>query len=541
MDMTDMTRHYVVRLSIILSSAFILLPLVGCGSKPRVTLPEETKPASYEKPISPQGYNHFVNANLLELFGAHREALREYGNALNYFPDSPTIRTDYARLLFRLRQIPDALEQALNVEPKNSDVNLLIGDCYRLIERPDSAKEYYGRAVAENSDNINAYWYLAGYYQQADRDDSAIAVYYELARLSDTYRIWQELGSLLGQNQRYTEALSAFQKSIEQNPGKNNINSFLGLATTYDALDSLESAEKAYNRAVELDPYDVRVFRHMLAMYISRQDAKKAIDASEKLIALAPSDWVAQRRLGVLLYSDGQLDRADSLFDSRIEFGDDNPFNFFYRGRVALEQKRYPDAIKLMNEAVLRDSAFVDGWLNLGFVYRELDSLDNSVRILQRGIEYAQDAQDSTRLLFSLGAVMERNGRFHEAVAVFQEVLRLNADHAPALNYLGYMLADRGEQLTYALELIERAIAITPDNGAYIDSYGWVQFKLGNYELALSHLKRAADLVDSDPIVFEHIGDVHHALGNEDEARANYNKSLELNPDGFDLEEKLKK
>jgi tetratricopeptide (TPR) repeat protein len=517
-----------------------LIFLIGCGGKGRfVPEPEESRSRT-ARPMSARGYNHFVNANLLELFGLYPDALKEYKNALRYFPKSPTIRTDYARLLFRLQRIPEALEQALLIEPKTSDVSLLIGDCYRLKEQPDLAMEYYGLSIELDPDNINAYWYMAGYYRQTGKSDSAINIYYQLARLSDTYRIWQELGTMLGQNKRYKEALDAYNKSIDLNSGKNNINSYLGLATTYDALDSLERAEEAYEKAVELDPYDVRIFRHMQAMYIGRGEAGKAITASEKLVSLVPSDWVAQRRLGVLLYSDGRLERADSLFGSRIEFGDENILNFFYRGRIALEQERFTEASDFLHQTIRKDSSFADGWLNLGFVYRELDSLDKAVEVLRRGIGFCADDKDKTRLLFSLGAVLERIGQFYEAVTVFRELININSEHAPALNYLGYMLADRGEQLAYALELIERAIAISPDNGAYIDSYGWVHYKLGNYDLALTELERAANLINGDPVIFEHLGDVYKALGNNEEALQYYNRALELDPDSLILEEKFK-
>ncbi len=520
--------------------AMALIFLIGCGGKGRLASQPEESRSRTAQPMSARGYNHFVNANLLELFGLYPDALKEYKNALRYFPESPTIRTDYARLLFRLQRTAEALEQALLIEPKTSDINLLIGDCYRLKEQPDLAMKYYGLSIELDPDNINAYWYMAGYYRQAGKSDSAINIYYQLARLSDTYRIWQELGTMLGQNKRYKEALDAYNKSIELNSGKNNINSYLGLATTYDALDSLERAEETYEKAVELDPYDVTIFRHMQAMYIGRGEARKAITASEKLVSLVPSDWVTQRRLGVLLYSDGQLDRADSLFESRIEFGDENILNYFYRGRIAFEEKRFTEASSFLRQTIRKDSSFADGWLNLGFVYRELDSLDKSIEILRRGVEFCADDKDKTRLLFALGASLERAGQFYEAVTVFRELIRINSEHAPALNYLGYMLADRGEQLTYALELIEKAMAISPDNGAYIDSYGWVYYRMGNFDLALTELQKAASLINSDPIIFEHLGDVYKALGNNEKALRYYNRALEIDPDSLILEEKLR-
>jgi len=560
---------------VLIPLAFLFIIVAGgCGGKGRLTtLPERTQ--AVDETVSPDGYNHFVNANLLEMFGAYPEAIQEYNNALKYFPNSTTIRTDYARLLFRISQTPDALDQALKIDPKTSEVHLLIGDCYRLLEKMDQAAENYRMAVRLDPDNVNAYWYLAGYFRQTNQADSLITTYYQLARLLDTDRIWFELASwlanaerydegekaylkaielnpdqsarawfelgvMLGKAERYTGALEAFGNSIKTDSGKENIGAYLGLATTYDVLDSLPKSEEIYQRVLALDSNDVRIFRQMLAMYLGRQDLKKSIEASEKLVALVPSDWVAQRRLGILLYSDGLLDRADSLFESRIEFGDDNVLNYFYRGRVAVEQERFADAKPFFQRSISAEPAFVDGWLNLGFIYNQQDSLDRAIETYRGGLAYAPEREDSLRLIFALGAAFERNGQFHEAVNTFKDLIAREKDHAPALNYLGYMLADRGEDLLYALQLIQRAMELSPDNGAYLDSYAWVQYKLGNYDLALTELKKAAGLLDDDAVIYEHLGDVYKALGDLNEAERNYRRALELDPDSIIIEEKLK-
>ncbi len=555
----------------------LLLVITGCGGKGHMTVQTDESRLP-EQEISPEGYNHFVNANLLEIFGAYPEALNEYEKALVFFPESATIRTDYARLLFRMSQTSTALDQALKIEPKTSEVYLLIGDCYRLLDKLEPAMTYYRRAVQLDPENVNALWYMAGYFRQTNQADSVIATYYKLAPLVETDRIWLELASWLATAERYDEAESAYRKAIDLNPdktgnarpwfelgvmlgkaekfdkaldafqesikadsSKDNIGAYLGLATTYDALDSLDRCEAVYQQIIEMIPNDVRIYRQMLAMYLNRQDVKKAIDVSFELVTLVPSDWVAQRRLGILLYTDNQLDRADSLFSNRIEFGDDNVVNYFYRGRIAVEQNRIADAKPFFADATNKDSSFVDAWLNLGFVYSQEDSLNRSIDLYRQGMAYVTEHEDSIRLIFALGAALERNGQFHEAVNTFKDLISREKDHAPALNYLGYMLADRGEDLNYALQLIERAMELSPDNGAYIDSYAWVQYKLGNYDVALTELKKAVNLLDADAVVYEHLGDVYKAMGNMDEAERSYRRALELNPDSINLEEKMQK
>jgi tetratricopeptide (TPR) repeat protein len=140
----------------------------------------------------------------------------------------------------------------------------------------------------------------------------------------------------------------------------------------------------------------------------------------------------------------------------------------------------------------------------------------------------------SPEALFSLGASYERTGRLEESVATFRRLLADRPDDDRALNYLGYLWVDRGENLDEALDLIRRAVAASPDDGAYVDSLGWAHYQLGDYDLALKYLQRAAHLVPDDPEVFEHLGDVHRRLGDERRAREFYLRAMALAEGGDD-------
>lgn len=133
---------------------------------------------------------------------------------------------------------------------------------------------------------------------------------------------------------------------------------------------------------------------------------------------------------------------------------------------------------------------------------------------------------DDLNARFLYGAGLERTGRHAEAVSAFEKLLAAEPEFAPALNYLGYMWAERGENLPRALELVQRAVALDPDNGAYVDSLGWAHYRLGDYQLAREYLERAADLIPDDPTIWEHLGDVYAALGETEKAREHYQRAL---------------
>ena len=101
------------------------------------------------------------------------------------------------------------------------------------------------------------------------------------------------------------------------------------------------------------------------------------------------------------------------------------------------------------------------------------------------------------------------------------------------------MWAEEGRNLDRALEMVQRAVALEPDNGAYVDSLGWTHFQLGQFAEAQGHLERAAVLVGEDPVVFEHLGDLYLAIGESGKAREVYERSLAL--EGENVEEVRRK
>ena len=164
-------------------------------------------------------------------------------------------------------------------------------------------------------------------------------------------------------------------------------------------------------------------------------------------------------------------------------------------------------------------------------VYQRLERYADSIPLLERVIE---TNPDSTQARFWLGASLERTGRDGEAVSMFEALLEIDPQFAPALNYLGYMWAEQGTHLDQALEMVTLAVALEPDNGAYVDSLGWAHFRLGQLEQARDHLERAAALVGEDAVVFEHLGDLYVAMGWPDKAREVYERALALEGENAD-------
>src|SRR5262249_51694424 len=138
---------------------------------------------------------------------------------------------------------------------------------------------------------------------------------------------------------------------------------------------------------------------------------------------------------------------------------------------------------------------------------------------------------DSTEALFRLGSSLERSGDPAGAEKAFQQLLAIKPDDSATQNYLGYMWADRGVHLEAARDLLEKAVARDPRNGAFQDSLGWAYFRLGRLDEAEKHLNAAHRGEPDDATIEEHLGDLSEKQGNIAQAISHWERALTLKPD----------
>ncbi|MFN2259615.1 MAG: tetratricopeptide repeat protein, partial [Parasphingopyxis sp.] len=267
-----------------------------------------------------------------------------------------------------------------------------------------------------------------------------------------------------------------------------------------------------------------------LAADIGRRDAQSlALTLSRYAGFVAPDNPIAWLLAANMLVQDGQYAAALAALD-RV-----SPESPYFaeaqdmRVGALLAQGERERALALVREHTEERRADVSDWLRFGGLYTELDRHEEAVDAYRRALRLEREGDEgealwTTWLLYG-GALLDA-GRWEESREALDQALGLAPDEPVLLNFLGYALLERREQLDRAEELIRRASEMRPDNPAITDSLGWVLFVRGKYDEAIPTLERAVVADPDEPTINEHLGDAYWAVGRRRDARFAWQAAL---------------
>ncbi|MFH1578134.1 MAG: tetratricopeptide repeat protein [Candidatus Omnitrophota bacterium] len=289
------------------------------------------------------------------------------------------------------------------------------------------------------------------------------------------------------------------------------------LGGIYERLDDLDEAVGHYKAAVKADPNSPQLHLNLAVALIKQNNLKKAIFELKRAIKLDSSAGLEQSEsisieahtVLALIYSlQGKLDQAAHEYELALE------------GALAV----YPQNIRIHK--------------SLGQVYLQQNRLSDAEKTYRFILDVAPSDFEAH---FYLGNIYELQGRRPEAIDEFKAALEFNSDYPDALNSLAYVYADESINLEDAEQMIKKALSYEPNNGAYIDSLGWVYFRQGKYQEAIQKLEEAVQFL-SDPLIYEHLGDAYLKGNNLIKAKENWQRSLDIDSEtNPQVKEKLEK
>jgi tetratricopeptide (TPR) repeat protein len=555
--------------------------LSGCGgSQPasqsapaiRMVTVQEHKLSELQRDHALQ---HFIEGAALDAKGSFAEAILEYqeaiqsdANASIYF----AISRDYL-ILSKFDRAVEAAGKAVRLEPQNISYRENLGTIYFNASRLDLAIHEYEEIVKIDSNYIAAWIALARLYQPM-QPQKALEIYEKLLERNgeqlDILFQCAQLYSVLG---RFDEAATKYTRMLELDP--NNKPLHKQLAETYAKGRRLDQACSILETMVESDSSDVEVVATLADVYLDQKRFQNAIDLYEKLLSRGiknteiklrigigffgltehdstfieksqglfedlhkevPNDWRPCWYLGALAANQHKDSLAGTYFEQVTKLEEHHADAWWFLGSSLFEQGKYNKLLEEMEQAqkvLPNDFRF---YLLQGLALTRMDKQEDAVQPLQKA--YKLNPKDLSTLS-TLALTLDGLHRYQDSDRLYEEGLKLNPNSALLLNNYGYSLAERGLQLQRALEMSKQAITAEPDNSAYLDTYGWIFFRLENYNDAAVYIEKSVATGNASAVVHEHLGDVYLKLGRKEQALELWKKALEMDSKNESIKEKI--
>jgi tetratricopeptide (TPR) repeat protein len=424
--------------------------------------------------------------------------------------DDRTAKMDYALGMSydQLKQNKSAIEaysKAFDMEPDNLDAERGLAQALLNDNQLSAALKHFEAISAADPQDAQTYLRIAEIERRQGHYEQALGTLKKAKALaSDSLEIGYNealIDDSLGHYDEGTQALQQLVKQTTHPDGqyaeaeKNNRSIFLDrLANIYREQNKTDQAIQTYQLMIALGgEYAERGYQGQVDAYRDAKQYDKATQVAQQAAQAMPKDKSVQLMLASQLADTGKPD----------------------------------EGIKLAKAQLRGNSGDREVNLALAQIYTRLKHWKEASEAIDAADVYSTKQDDKIYIYFLRGALDERQKHFDSAEEEFRKILAIDPNNSMTLNYLGYMLGDRGVKLDDALAMVQKAVQLDPQNGAYLDSLGWVYFKMGQYALSEANLRKAIERIGTDPQVHDHLGELFEKTGRLKMAAGQWEQSLQ--------------
>ena len=425
-----------------------------------------------------------------------------------------------------------------------------LGDLYLAGRQVDKALVCFQKAANRDEDNIQIQQKLALCYVAVGNREKALELLKNIAgqepQSPDIYYYLAELYDSLGDQSHAMENLKTARDADPSNP-----KSYLKMAAIH-LRDNPQKAKEVLQDGLKRLPKERLFLEILVQIYLYNHQFSEALALFAKMQeTLSPDDSILRDprfyiHYGIAAQQCRLIGKAMALYLQAMEM---DPGSLEARARLAtlyIWMKNPEEALALMEDAV---SAKPNDPATLFFYalissrageYKQAAAAFGIIEKLGKNMPDRGAVTLDTSFYFSYGAACERSGDFETAEKLLAKAINMDPENSDAFNYLAYMWAEKGINLDQALDYVHQALELEPDNGAYLDTLGWILFKQEKQEEAFECIQNALVLMPDDPTILDHLGDVFFRMGRKNQALEAWKQSFRRDSSNASLERKLR-
>jgi tetratricopeptide (TPR) repeat protein len=424
----------------------------------------------------------------------------------------------------------DALAQTMPHEGLHRFVSPLIQAWTKVaIGQPDQ-----GIAALAPLRHVEGFAPLADFHagliaDYAGRPGEAEASYKKVMqpKVRASWRSIETLGGLYERTGRPEEAKALYDRFKADNPDSELVDG---------ALARIAASQKPAPRIGNGVEGAAEALFDLASVLDQNETADLALIYARLAVGLRPDFPIAQLLVADIL--EGEHRPAEALeIDKSLT--PQSPYYWSARLRAASNLEtldRTDDAIAELKAMAAARPERSEALIQLGDLYRGKNRFAEAVSAYDGAIARIRTPEPRHwGVFYSRGVALERSGDWPRAEADLLKALELQPDQPLVLNYLGYSWVDKGLKLKQAMDMIQRAVELRPNDGYIVDSLGWAFYRLGNYAQAAQHLEHAVELHPDDPTINDHLGDAYWQTGRVAEARNQWRRALQFGPEAAEI------
>ncbi|MCF8104983.1 MAG: tetratricopeptide repeat protein [Desulfohalobiaceae bacterium] len=544
---------------------FFLLS-TGCARPPadtthtRIKVPEMSSRA--EAAFFYLKYRDLLQKDQPELAG------RALSEALARDPD-PELYLEQATYYWRQKKYSKAVStllSGLDEFPGNRRLTLTLSRVFQDRDQDQKALEVLNHYVADHPRDTTGLRRLARLYLKMKEYDKAEAVVKNIPKADWTASEHYLMAQVYSALEKREQTVEHLEEATRLKPAF--AKAWAELGYQHELAGDYVRAEKAYSRLLDLDAANKEIYIRLIELNLKLNSPKKGIELVKQ--GPAEQDFLI-RALALFLQNEftDQALRFFELFDAKITKSPEGKFYkalTFFRARKDMDyalqllneiepgQEMYAQVLSLKSRLFWEKGNYKQAvaaaehgqelfpeqerfWLLQSEILKSQDRPQEALAVLQQAV---QRFEDSLRIHFQAGVQEYELGHRQKALELMERVLEIDPGHAPAMNFIGYSLVEKGQDLQRAFELISDALKKDPNNGYYLDSLAWYYYQRENFEKAWEVISSALAAEEKDPIIWEHYAEIARKLEKEAEARQGYQKAIELGAENKEeLEQKL--
>ena len=479
-------------------------------------------------------------------------ALDAKRKVLSLDPGFTGLAMDVARQYLRIGETSEAisvLKDAAKASPKKCEPLVALAGIYlRQLQKPDLAEKYAAQAQSAAPDESAPYQILFEIYKSTSQPQKIEGLFARASKRNPpSADFWLDLVDLRlrdldGRGKDFSKAAEMVDRA--QKFAGDRAETQVRVGNAFVLCNRSDRAIPLYELALALQPNMGGVRDKLAALLLQAGETTEAIKWIEEIVKRNPLDFLAYDQLSDLYLRANEPSKALASLKQALLVAPPDPRRYSNLIQLGLRLGDAGTAILYAEEAEKTFPNLIEFTFFKALALSEAGRHEEAIKAFELILVQAGNSRPELLngdFYFSYGVSAEQAGRFAKAAEALKKSIGMDpANAARACNYLGFMWADRNENLDEAEVLIRRAVEAEPDNGAYLDSLGWVDLKKGLHAQALKELLRAAELLkEDDPVVFDHIGDAFEKLGRTAEAVAYWQKALQLDSGNQSVAAKL--